>query len=79
MTAPAGRPSVERVRAAFEWAGSNAEIVTLTETARSAREATDSLGVALGVIVKSPMFAVGGQPAMALAAATVIEGLGVDG
>ncbi len=61
-------PSVERVRAALAQAGSKAEVVALTRTARSAREAADSLGVALGAIVKSLVFTVGGQPAMALVA-----------
>ncbi len=68
MTLPAKSASVERVRAALAWAGSSAEIVALTETARSAREAADSLGVALGAIVKSLVFTVGGEPAMALVA-----------
>ena len=68
MSVPAESPSVERVRAALGRAGSTAEVVTLAATARSAREAADSLGVALGAIVKSLVFTVGGQPAMALVA-----------
>ncbi len=61
-------PSVERVRAALGWAGSSAEIVALTGSARSAREAADSLGGALGAIVKSLVFTVGGEPVLALVA-----------
>jgi prolyl-tRNA editing enzyme YbaK/EbsC (Cys-tRNA(Pro) deacylase) len=68
VSAPSERPSVERVRAALAWAGSTAEVIELAETARSAREAADSLGVALGAIVKSLVFTVGGEPALALVA-----------
>ena len=68
MSLPAESPAVGRVLAALRWAGSTAEVVALAATARSAREAADSLGVALGAIVKSLVFTVGGQPAMALVA-----------
>ena len=68
MNAPGEKPSVKRVRVALRWAGSTAEIIALAATARSAREAADSLGVALGAIVKSLVFTVDGQPAMALVA-----------
>ena len=68
MSSLSEKPSVKRVRAALGWAGSTAEIVELAATARSAREAADSLGVALGAIVKSLLFTVGGEPAMALVA-----------
>ena len=72
MNAPGEKPSVKRVRVALRWAGSTAEIIALAATARSAREAADSLGVALGAIVKSLVFTVDGQPAMALVAGVAV-------
>lgn len=61
-------PSVQRVQAALRAAGSDAEVIALAETARSAQEAADSIGCELGAIVKSLVFQVGGQPVMALVA-----------
>jgi prolyl-tRNA editing enzyme YbaK/EbsC (Cys-tRNA(Pro) deacylase) len=65
---PLSNPSVQRVQAALRQAGSSAEVIALAETARSAQEAADSIGCALGAIVKSLVFTVGGQPVMALVA-----------
>jgi prolyl-tRNA editing enzyme YbaK/EbsC (Cys-tRNA(Pro) deacylase) len=60
--------SVRRVRAALEAAGSAARVVELAENARPARDAASALGVEVGAIVKSLVFAVGGRPVMALVA-----------
>ncbi len=60
--------SVQRVQAALRNAGSPAQVMALAQTARSAQEAADSIGCALGAIVKSLVFEVGGQPVMALVA-----------
>ncbi len=61
-------PSVKRVRAALAAAGSDATVIELAETARSAQDAADSIGTELGSIVKSLVFAVAGKPVMALVA-----------
>ena len=61
-------PSVKRVRACLAAAGSNAAVIELSETARSAQDAADSIGTELGSIVKSLVFAIAGKPVMALVA-----------
>ncbi len=58
--------SVKRVRSALEDAGLETRVTTLAETARSARDAADSIGTNLGSIVKSLVFLVGPQPVMVL-------------
>ncbi len=60
--------SVQRVQAALRAAGSDAAVVALAETARSAQEAADSIGCDLGAIVKSLVFEVEGQAVMVLVA-----------
>lgn len=60
------RESVQRVRDALAQAGSTAEIIELTETARTARDAASSLGCSLGAIVKSLAFQCGDEVVMAL-------------
>ena len=62
------RPAVLRVREALAAAGSEAEVIVLAGTARSAEDAARSVGVALGAIVKSLVFTVAGEPVMALVA-----------
>jgi len=62
------REGVRRVRAALEAAGSDAVVIELAETARSAQDAARSIGCALGAIVKSLVFAVEGRPVLALVA-----------
>ena len=62
------RPSVRRVQEALTRAKSDAKIIALTATARSAQDAADSLGTALGSIVKSLVFTVDGQAVVALVA-----------
>lgn len=80
------RPAVRRVRDALARAGSGAEVIVLGETARSAADAAASVGVALGAIVKSLVFTVGGEPVMALIAGdrrcdpkALAAALGLDG
>ena len=48
--------------------GSPAQVIALQETARTAQDAADSVGCALGAIVKSLVFRVGEAPVMALVA-----------
>ncbi len=57
---------MRRVQAALGAAGCEARVVALAETARTAEDAARSLGVAVGAIVKSLVFTVGGTPVMAL-------------
>jgi len=56
------------VRAALAALGAGTEVIELNGTARSAQEAADSIGTELGSIVKSLVFAVSGQPVVALVA-----------
>ncbi len=86
MSALLERPAVKRVRAALAAAGSTAEIIALADTARSAADAAESVGVELGAIVKSLVFAVDGRAVMALVAgdrrcdtAALARALGLDG
>ena len=79
-------PSVMRVRAWLAEAGSKAGVIALSETARSAQDAADSIGTELGSIVKSLVFAVAGKPVMALVAGdrqcdtkALAAALGLDG
>ena len=58
--------SVKRVQAALAEAGSDARIMSLAETARSAEDAARSIGTELGSIVKTLVFLVGDRPVMAL-------------
>jgi len=86
MSALLERPAVVRVRAALTAAGSAAEVIALADTARTAQDAADSVGVELGAIVKSLVFAVDGRAVMALVAgdrrcdtAALARVLGLDG
>lgn len=63
---PLDHPAVRRVQAVLEAAGSQARVIALDETARSAADAAASIGTPLGSIVKSLVFAVNGRPVMAL-------------
>jgi prolyl-tRNA editing enzyme YbaK/EbsC (Cys-tRNA(Pro) deacylase) len=62
------RPAVKRVTECLAAAGSTAEVIVLSDTARTAQDAASSLDCELGAIVKSLVFAIGGQPVMALVA-----------
>ncbi|MEE9251423.1 MAG: YbaK/EbsC family protein [Alphaproteobacteria bacterium] len=77
---------MRRVQEALARAGSRAEVIVLGGTARSAADAAASVGVALGAIVKSLVFTVGGEPVMALIAGdrrcdpqALAAALGLDG
>ena len=61
-------PAVRRVQAALRERGSGAEVIELSETARSAQDAARALGVEAGAIVKSLVFLIDGAPVMALIA-----------
>lgn len=61
-------PAVRRVQAALHERGSGAQVIELTETARSAPDAARALGVEVGAIVKSLLFLIDGAPVMALVA-----------
>jgi len=65
---PLDNPSVQRVQAALHGAGSEACVVALSETARTAQDAADSVGCELGAIVKSLIFRVEGRAVLALVA-----------
>ena len=60
--------SVRRVQDALAAAGSDARVIELAATARTAQDAAGALGVEVGAIVKSLLFLVGGRPVMALVA-----------
>tara|TARA_R110000787_G_scaffold16622_76_gene52157 strand:+ start:5749 stop:6234 length:486 start_codon:yes stop_codon:yes gene_type:complete len=61
-------PSVRRVRDALMASGLEDRVIELSETARSAQDAADSIGTELGSIVKSLVFRIGDQAVMALVA-----------
>ena len=80
------RETVRRVQAALKAAGSAAQVVALASTARTAEDAASSLGVPVGAIVKSLVFAVDGRPVLALVAGDrrcrqdhLAASLGLDG
>lgn len=68
MTSYLDNPSVARVQQALANAGSSACVVEFDASARTAADAASRLGVALGAIVKSLVFTIDGNPAMALIA-----------
>jgi prolyl-tRNA editing enzyme YbaK/EbsC (Cys-tRNA(Pro) deacylase) len=60
-------PSVERVVAALRAGGVDAEIREFSESTRTAIDAANALGVPVGAIVKSLVFAADGAPVLVLA------------
>ncbi len=54
-------PSVRRVRDALMASDLEDRVIELSETARSAQDAADSIGTELGSIVKSLVFRIGDQ------------------
>ncbi|MFZ9927013.1 MAG: YbaK/EbsC family protein [Candidatus Nanopelagicaceae bacterium] len=62
----AAHPSVQRVRAKLQELAVVGEIKILEDSARSAREAADALGVEVGQICSSLIFAVAGAPILIL-------------
>ena len=65
MSSLLNNASVRRVQETLVRAGSGARVLALNETARSAQDAADSLGVELGASVKSLVFIAGTGPVMA--------------
>ena len=59
--------NVERVVAALRTGGSNGEVRELEASTRTAAEAAAALGVPIGAIVKSLVFAADGEPVLVLA------------
>jgi Cys-tRNA(Pro) deacylase len=59
-------PSAQKVADAARALGLNVEIVEFEETTRTAQDAANTIGCQVAQIVKSLLFIVGGQPAMAL-------------
>ncbi len=68
MSGTLERPSVRRVIEALAASGSEAQVIELATTARTAEDAAASLGCTLGAIVKSLVFTIGNDPVMALVA-----------
>lgn len=62
------RDSVKRVRQSLVDAGVGDKVIELTESARTAAQAAEALGVDQGAIVKSLVFTVGSRYVMALVA-----------
>ena len=60
------RRTVRRVREALVHAGARDAVIELSETARSAQEAADAIGVPVGAIVKTLVFLVGDGAVLAL-------------
>jgi prolyl-tRNA editing enzyme YbaK/EbsC (Cys-tRNA(Pro) deacylase) len=60
-------PNVERVAAALRAAGAKDDVRELDESTRTAAEAAAALGVPVGAIVKSLVFAADGEPVLVLA------------
>jgi prolyl-tRNA editing enzyme YbaK/EbsC (Cys-tRNA(Pro) deacylase) len=58
----------ERVQAVLEAAGLDVEVLTLADSARTARLAAESIGADLGSIVKSLVFLADGKPVLVLVA-----------
>jgi Cys-tRNA(Pro) deacylase len=59
-------PSAQKVADAARALGLSVEIVEFEETTRTAQDAAHAIGCQVAQIVKSLLFIVGGQPAMAL-------------
>lgn len=60
-------PNAERVAAALEDAGAPGTVRELADSTRTAAQAADALGVPVGAIVKSLVFAADGAPVLVLA------------
>jgi len=59
-------PAVDRVRAALSAAGSTTEVRVLDASARTAQQAADQIGVEVGQIANSLVFAADGEPLLVL-------------
>ena len=60
-------PSVQRVADALNAAGATTEVRQLADSTRTAQEAANALGVAVGAIVKSLVFVADDEPVLVLA------------
>ena len=63
---PSSHPNVDKVRAAAEAAGLTIEVRRFPEGTKTAQDAADAIGVQLGQIVKSLIFAVDDEVVLAL-------------
>lgn len=61
------KPAAQRVAAAIAQHGLPREVIELTVHARTSQQAAEALGVTVGQIVKSLVFAVDGRPLMVMA------------
>src|SRR5690606_1502777 len=59
-------PALERVRAALRRHGVNTEILEFPQGTRTARDAAEAIGTAVGQIVKSLVFVAGDEPVLIL-------------
>ncbi len=59
-------PMVAHVQQVLREAGATGEVVHLADSARTAQEAADALGVEVGAIASSLVFEVGGNPVLVL-------------
>ena len=55
-------PSIERVRSALEASNIGVEIVNLSESARTAQDAANALGIEVGQVASSIVFGLPGDP-----------------
>ena len=67
MNESSGGSSTGRVQAALEAAGATGVVRVLDDSTRTAQEAANALGVPVGAIVKSLVFAADGEPLLVLA------------
>ena len=65
--ASGSHPSTERVAQALRDGGAAGDVRQLADSTRTAQEAADALGVPVGAIVKSLVFAADGDPVLILA------------
>lgn len=59
-------PSAERVQQALRAGGSSAEVVELSDSARTSEEAAAAIGVSVGQIAKSLVFSGDGEPVLVI-------------
>ena len=62
MVAALKNPSIERVRAALVVSNIDVEIVNLSESARTAQDAANALGIEVGQVASSIVFGLPGDP-----------------
>jgi len=65
--APDRHPSTDRVAQALRDGGATGDVRQLADSTRTAQEAADALGAAVGAIVKSLVFTADGEPVLILA------------